>query len=180
MKKYLSFVVPCYNSQMYMRKCVDSLLAGGDEVEIIIVNDGSTDDTGKIAREYAERFPGIVRAVQKENGGHGSGVNAGLALASGIYFKVVDSDDWLDQDAYMRLLSELKGYCGEADGDKRDAGTEKRTETEDGIKQTAEQRQKTESKQMAEQRQKTESKQAAEQRRKEIPEQKAKQRRFLT
>lgn len=111
MKKYLSFVVPCYNSQAYMRKCVDSLLAGGEDVEIIIVNDGSTDATGKIAQEYAERFPGIVRAVQKENGGHGSGVNAGLALAQGIYFKVVDSDDWLDGDAYMELLSELRLYC---------------------------------------------------------------------
>lgn len=112
MKKYLTFVVPCYNSQAYMRRCVDSLLAGGDEVEIIIVNDGSTDDTGKIAQEYAERFPGIVRAVHKENGGHGSGVNAGLALARGIYFKVVDSDDWLDEDGYMELLSELRYYCG--------------------------------------------------------------------
>lgn len=103
-----------------MRKCVDSLLAGGDDVEIIIVNDGSTDHTGEIAREYAERFPGIVRAVQKENGGHGSGVNAGLALARGIYFKVVDSDDWLDEDAYRRLLVELKAYCGESCSDSRD------------------------------------------------------------
>ena len=111
MKKYLSFVVPCYNSQAYMRKCVDSLLAGGDEVEIIIVNDGSTDDTGKIAGEYARRFPGIVRAVQKENGGHGSGVNAGLALAQGIYFKVVDSDDWLEEDAYRALLKKIAGWC---------------------------------------------------------------------
>lgn len=114
MRKYLSFVVPCYNSQAYMRKCVDSLLAGGDDVEIIIVNDGSTDHTGEIAREYAEKFPGIVRAVQKENGGHGSGVNAGLALAQGIYFKVVDSDDWLDEEAYMELLSEIKFYCDES------------------------------------------------------------------
>ena len=117
MKKYLTFVVPCYNSQAYMRRCVDSLLTGGDDVEILIVNDGSTDQTGRIAQEYAERFPGIVRAIQKENGGHGSGVNAGLALAQGIYFKVVDSDDWLDQDAYMRLLMELRTYCGESCSD---------------------------------------------------------------
>ena len=112
MKKYLTFVVPCYNSQAYMRKCVDSLLTGGNDVEIIIVNDGSADHTGKIAQEYAERFPGIVRAVHKENGGHGSGVNAGFALARGIYFKVVDSDDWLDEDAYMELLTELRFRCG--------------------------------------------------------------------
>ena len=122
MKKYLSFVIPCYNSQDYMRRCVDSLLAGGDEVEIIIVNDGSTDATGQIAGEYAERFPGIVRAVHKENGGHGSGVNAGLALARGTYFKVVDSDDWLDDDAYMELLSEIRRYCGRGEADGNENG----------------------------------------------------------
>ena len=70
--KIISFTVPCYNSQAYMRKCVDSLLVGGDDVEIIIVNDGSKDDTIKIANEYAERYPDIVKVVDKENGGHGS------------------------------------------------------------------------------------------------------------
>ena len=67
--KILSIAVPCYNSQEYMRKCVDSLLKGGEDVEIIIVNDGSKDDTSKIAHEYEEKYPTIIRAVDKENGG---------------------------------------------------------------------------------------------------------------
>ena len=109
--KYITFTVPCYNSQDYMKRCIDSLLPGGDDVEIIIVDDGSTDATGKIADEYEACYPGIVRAVHKRNGGHGSGVNAGLRLATGTYFKVVDSDDWLEEGAYARLLGRIKGLC---------------------------------------------------------------------
>ena len=69
--KLLSIAVPCYNSAAYMRKCIDSLLPGGEDVEIIIVNDGSSDSTPDIAEEYRERFPGIIKVVNKENGGHG-------------------------------------------------------------------------------------------------------------
>lgn len=108
MMKYITFVVPCYNSESYMKRCVESLLAGGEDVEIIIVNDGSTDRTGEIAEEYQSQYPTIVRAVQKENGGHGSGVNTGLSLACGKYFKVVDSDDWVEEEAYRRVLDFLK------------------------------------------------------------------------
>ncbi len=111
--KLISFTVPCYNSQGYMKKCVDSLLTGGDDVEIIIVNDGSKDDTLKIATEYAERYPDIVSVIDKENGGHGSGVNAGLKIATGLYFKVVDSDDWLDGHALQVLISTIKSHCAE-------------------------------------------------------------------
>ncbi|MDE6373846.1 MAG: glycosyltransferase, partial [Clostridia bacterium] len=84
--KLITFAVPSYNSQDYLEKCIDSLLTGGDEVEIIIVNDGSTDATARIADAYAEKYPEIVRAVHKPNGGHGSGVNKGLELASGLYY----------------------------------------------------------------------------------------------
>jgi glycosyltransferase involved in cell wall biosynthesis len=93
-----------------MKKCIDSILPGGDDVEIIIVNDGSKDDTIKIANEYAEKYPSIVRVIDKENGGHGSGVNAGIQNATGIYFKVVDSDDWLDEKAYMAVLAKIKEH----------------------------------------------------------------------
>jgi glycosyltransferase involved in cell wall biosynthesis len=106
--KLLSIAIPCYNSSDYMRKCIDSLLPGGDDVEIIIVNDGSSDNTIDIAEEYRERFPSIVKVVNKQNGGHGSGVNAGIEKAKGIYYKVVDSDDWVNQAAYMKILEKLK------------------------------------------------------------------------
>ena len=106
--KYISFTVPCFNSQDYMRKCLDSLLTGGSDVEIIIINDGSKDNTLAIANEYRDKYPGIVRVVDKENGGHGSGVNAGLAAAEGLYFKVVDSDDWVDEQALLKLLETIK------------------------------------------------------------------------
>lgn len=108
--KYITFTVPCYNSQEYMRKCVDSLLLGGDDVEIVIVNDGSKDNTLAIANEYAAQYPNIVRVVDKENGGHGSGVNAGLAIATGLYYKVVDSDDWVDKDALDVFLATAKAH----------------------------------------------------------------------
>ncbi|MDE5696565.1 MAG: glycosyltransferase [Lachnospiraceae bacterium] len=114
--KHLTITVPCFNSEQYLERCVDSLVIGGKDVEIIIVNDGSTDRTGEIAERYARQFPDIVTVVHKENGGHGSGVNAGLALASGMYFKVVDSDDWLEKDAYLALLKKIEGWCEQGFG----------------------------------------------------------------
>lgn len=106
--KILSVAVPCYNSQEYMRKCVDSLLKGGEDVEILIVDDGSKDDTLKIARDYEEKYPTIVKAIHQENKGHGGAVNTGLAHATGLYFKVVDSDDWLNEEALKKALEVLK------------------------------------------------------------------------
>ncbi len=106
--KVLSVAVPCYNSEAYMRKCIDSLLVGGEDVEILIVDDGSTDQTGKIAEEYAAMYPSIVKAIRKENGGHGSAVNAGLKEATGLYYKVVDSDDWVKESAYHKILDTLR------------------------------------------------------------------------
>lgn len=110
--KLLSVAVPSYNSQDYLRKCIESILPGGEEVEIIIVDDGSKDDTGKIADEYAAKYPTIVKAVHQENGGHGEAVNAGLRNATGLYFKVVDSDDWLDADAYPKVLGTIRELVG--------------------------------------------------------------------
>lgn len=105
--KLLSIAVPCYNSQEYMRNCIDSLLPGGELVEILIIDDGSSDDTGLIADEYAERFPEIVRAIHQKNAGHGGAVNTGIKNAVGRYFKVVDSDDWVDLDSYKRILETI-------------------------------------------------------------------------
>lgn len=107
--KTISFAVPCYNSADYMEKCVESLLPCGDDIEIILVDDGSTkDDTPAICDRLVEQHPGIVRAIHKENGGHGSGVNAGLAAAEGLYYKVVDSDDWLDKEAMDTIMPYLR------------------------------------------------------------------------
>ena len=105
--KLLSIGIPSYNSEGFMRKCIESLLPGGEEVEIIIVNDGSKDGTAAIADEYAAKYPTIVKAVHQENGGHGEAVNAGLRNATGLYYKVVDSDDWVNEEAYLAILKKL-------------------------------------------------------------------------
>ena len=106
--KLITFAVPCYNSESYMRHCIDSLLEGGEEVEILIVNDGSKDGTAQIADEYASKYPTIVRAIHQENGGHGEAVNTGLLNATGYYYKVVDSDDWVNKAAYHDILEVLR------------------------------------------------------------------------
>lgn len=110
--KLLSIAIPCYNSQDYMERCIKSLLPGGDDVEIIIVNDGSQDMTPEIARAYEKKYPGIVKAVHQENGGHGEAVNTGLKNAQGLFFKVVDSDDWVDLEAYQKILDTLREIAG--------------------------------------------------------------------
>lgn len=106
--KLITFTVPCYNSAAYMEHCIETLLPAGEDAEIILVDDGSTDDTGAIADRYAARYPGIVRAIHQENGGHGEGVNQGMINATGLYFKVVDSDDWLDGESLQRLMGLLR------------------------------------------------------------------------
>ena len=116
--KYISFAIPCFNSQNYMSRAIDSLLTGKDEVEILIVNDGSRDQTSEIAHEYMENYPDIVRVIDKENGGHGDAVNAGLGAAQGKYFKVVDSDDWVDEEALKRILTLIRNL--EEDGEQID------------------------------------------------------------
>ncbi len=99
MQKLITFAVPCYNSAAYMDHCVETLLSAGERgIEIILVDDGSTkDDTPAICDRYAAQYPTIVQAIHQENGGHGEGVNQGIRNAPGLYYKVVDSDDWLDE-----------------------------------------------------------------------------------
>ena len=89
--KLLSIAIPCYNSESYMEKCIDSLLAGGEDVEILVVNDGSSDRTAEIADSYERKYPTIVKAIHQENGGHGEAVNAGIRNATGLYFKGQDT-----------------------------------------------------------------------------------------
>lgn len=105
--KVISAVVPCYNSEAYMEKAIQTLLTGGNDMEILVVDDGSTDNTLAIAQRYEAEYPGIVRAIHKENGGHGDAVMTGLAHAKGLYFKVVDSDDWVKEKALAEILQKL-------------------------------------------------------------------------
>lgn len=105
--KYLSVAIPCYNSEDYMEHAIETVLAGGEDVEILIVNDGSKDSTLQIAQQYQKKYPAIIKVIDKENGGHGDAVNAGLENATGKYFKVVDSDDWVDEPALFKILDLL-------------------------------------------------------------------------
>ena len=92
-----------------MEHCLETLLPGGEDVEILIIDDGSAKDrTPEIADEYAARHPGIVRAIHQENKGHGGAVNTGIDNARGLFFKVCDSDDWFDVDAYQKVLETLR------------------------------------------------------------------------
>lgn len=113
--KLLSIVVCCYNSQDYMAHAIESLLVGGERVEIIIIDDGSKDNTGKIADDFQAKYPTIIKVVHQPNGGHGAGVQAGIREATGTFFKVVDSDDWVDPEAYETMLKQI-----EEKGDKVD------------------------------------------------------------
>lgn len=108
--KLISFAIPSYNSESYLSHAVDTILSGGEEVEILIINDGSQDGTAAIADRYAQTHPTIVRAIHKPNGGHGSGVNRGLQEATGLFYKVVDSDDWVDEAALKTLLDTLREH----------------------------------------------------------------------
>ncbi len=106
--KLLTIIVPAYNAESYLARCLDSLLPGGDEVEILVVDDGSTDATAELAGKYEKQYPTQVRLISQSNKGHGGAINTGIQYASGRYLKVVDSDDWLDTGAYQKVLEVLR------------------------------------------------------------------------
>lgn len=111
--KLITFAVPCYNSAAYMSHCIETLLAAGDEAEIILIDDGSVDDTGAIADQFAADYPDIIRVIHQPNGGHGEGVNQGIRNAAGLYYKVVDSDDWLNTDSLARVMAQLRKFAAQ-------------------------------------------------------------------
>ena len=112
--KLLTVAIPCYNSQGYMSHAIETALVGGDDIEIIIIDDGSTDETPQIADEYARKYPDIVRVIHQKNAGHGGAVNTGISHAKGKYFKVLDSDDWFDEDSFLTALGVIRNitYAG--------------------------------------------------------------------
>jgi glycosyltransferase involved in cell wall biosynthesis len=108
--KVLTVAVPAYNSESCIQKCLDSLVESEvlPELEVIIINDGSKDGTLDIAHDYERRFPESVHVIDKENGGHGSGINTASAAAVGKFFQVVDSDDWVITENLPKLLAVLR------------------------------------------------------------------------
>ena len=110
MNKILSVVIPTYNMEKYLKICLDSFIYDdkAHDLEVLIVNDGSKDNSLKIAQEYETKYPNIFKVIDKENGGHGSTINAGLKVATGKYFKAVDADDWVDTKELAKLLDYLK------------------------------------------------------------------------
>ena len=108
--KYLSVAIPCYNVEKYLNKCLDSFSDDRlrEDLEVLIVDDGSKDSTPVIAQEYVNRYPEIFKLIRKENGGHGSAVNAGIANATGKFFRIVDGDDWVHTDNLISLINLLK------------------------------------------------------------------------
>ena len=111
--KLLTFAIPSYNSEKFLASCLDSLLIGvDDKIEAIVINDGSTDRTSEIAHEYAKKYP-FIKVVDKENGGHGSGINVGIENATGLYFKMLDSDDHVDKEGLLGLLETIEKHLKE-------------------------------------------------------------------
>lgn len=110
MQKVLTVTIPSYNVEAYLQQTLDSFIDESimDEIEVLIVDDGSTDRTAEIGREYETRYPGTFRVISKENGGHGSTINRGIEEAEGVYFKVVDGDDWVNTEDFVRLVGALK------------------------------------------------------------------------
>lgn len=109
MEKLLTIVIPVYNTEKYLSKCLNSLIVRKymEHLEILVVIDGSPDNSAKIAREYEIKFPNTFIVVEKENGGHGSAINKGLELATGKYFRILDSDDWFDKSNFEAFLDRL-------------------------------------------------------------------------
>ena len=110
MNKTLSISVAAYNVEQYLPKLFETLIIDEviDDIEILIVNDGSTDNTAKLSLEYQEKYPNSVRLIDKKNGGHGSTINRGIVEAKGKYFRALDGDDWVNSSDFVKLIAKLK------------------------------------------------------------------------
>lgn len=110
-QKFISICIPSYNVQKYLHRCLFSLLscANAQCFQIIIVNDGSRDETANIAHQWQQRYPSIIEVIDKENGGHGSTINAAMQAARGEYFRVIDGDDWVDSMNFDKLVEDTIG-----------------------------------------------------------------------
>ncbi|MCQ2751622.1 MAG: glycosyltransferase family 2 protein [Coriobacteriales bacterium] len=115
-KKIITYCIPAYNSADYLDKSIQNLIeCNALDAEILVVNDGSYDNTAQIAQAWVDQYPDRVHLINKENGGHGEAVMTGLAAAQGDFFFVIDGDDWLDIGANVRLLHLLRTQGSEID-----------------------------------------------------------------
>ena len=111
--KLLTLVIPSYNAEAFLRRCVERMVPAGPELDVLIVDDGSLDGTPAVADRLAAEYPEIVRVVHQENSGHGEGLNQGIRQAQGIYLKSVDADDRIDTDSLIHLLDLLRDHASE-------------------------------------------------------------------
>ena len=109
MDKLLSIIIPAYNMEKYLHRCLDSIIVEDvmDKVQVIVVNDGSKDRTSLIAHEYEKKYPHYIQVIDKENGNYGSCMNVGLSFATGKYFRTLDADDWYDSENYLKFVESL-------------------------------------------------------------------------
>ena len=110
MEKTLSIIVPTYNMEKYLRKCLDSLIVSDENMqllEVLVINDGSKDSSSQIAHEYENKYPQTFRVIDKENGNYGSCINKGLEVATGKYVKVLDADDYYENNLFDLFLQEI-------------------------------------------------------------------------
>ena len=111
-KKILSIIIPTYNAAKFLDKGLSSFIIDDNSLlnmlDIIVVNDGSTDNSVEIAQKYVNKYPDVYRILNKENGGHGSAINEGVKIIKGSYFKVVDADDWVNTDVLKETICYLK------------------------------------------------------------------------
>lgn len=110
-EKLLTVIIPTYNVEKYLERCLISLVYDNsilDKLEILVVNDGSKDNSLTIAKKFEKKYPNTIRVIDKENGGHGSTINVGLKEAQGKYFRVIDSDDWVNIDDFSKYVKDLE------------------------------------------------------------------------
>jgi len=110
--KALTFLIPCYNVEQCVSHCIDSMLIDNiiNDIEILIINDGSKDETSRLLHSYESKFPDTIRVIDKENGGWGTAINLGIREAKGKYVKEVDADDWVSTENLPAYIAFLKAH----------------------------------------------------------------------
>lgn len=110
--KVLTFLVPCYNVEQCVSRCIDSMLIDNiiNDIEILLINDGSKDETSRLLHSYESKFPDTIRVIDKENGGWGTAINLGIREAKGKYVKEVDADDWVSTENLPAYIAFLKAH----------------------------------------------------------------------